>query len=538
MLVALFYVVAMRVGAYAQVSVVETIERRVTSGSDDAEEEAVSGNMYLTSSDLEMTYDYATQTVGMRFNWINIPQGANIINAYIQFQADNPMSVPTSLIIEGEAVDNALTFANGDWNISSRARTTAAVGWTPVPWPSRGAMGVAQRTSDISSVIEEIVNQGGWSSGNSLVIIVTGTGERVAESYEGYPARAPLLHVEYSMGPPSNQAPEVEAGSNQVIMLPTDSVLLDGTVMDDGLPEGSSVSVTWSHVGGTGTGDVSFGDETAIDTTASISPAYAGTYVLRLEASDTEETAFDELTITVTIEEIIIDNGDTGALSTGSWYVSGGPNPYGSNSLYANAAGATYTFEYPFLGTVMALDVYQWWTYYSNRCIDTKIEISDSIGLLDTLYINQRENISQWYYYDRYLFESFARVRIISEGGCTVNADAVSFVTAPLSDINCNGIDDDSDGIVDDDYVPNDTCGEGVCRTNNIPSSCVSGVETTCQPGIPTEATEVSCGDGLDNDCDGAIDALDTDCQECSPTDTQSCTTGLAGVCEPGTCSR
>jgi hypothetical protein len=35
---------------------------------------------------------------------------------------------------------------------------------------------------------------------DSLVIIVTGSGERVAESYNGDPDGAPLLHVEYSTG--------------------------------------------------------------------------------------------------------------------------------------------------------------------------------------------------------------------------------------------------------------------------------------------------------------------------------------------------
>jgi hypothetical protein len=39
-----------------------------------------------------------------------------------------------------------------------------------------------------------------------LVIIVTGTGERTAESYDGNPSAAPLLHVEYyyepTNGPP------------------------------------------------------------------------------------------------------------------------------------------------------------------------------------------------------------------------------------------------------------------------------------------------------------------------------------------------
>ena len=41
------------------------------------------------------------------------------------------------------------------------------------------------------------VNRPGWAGGNSLVILVTGSGERTAESFNGVAAAAPLLHVEY-----------------------------------------------------------------------------------------------------------------------------------------------------------------------------------------------------------------------------------------------------------------------------------------------------------------------------------------------------
>lgn len=55
-----------------------------------------------------------------------------------------------------------------------------------------------QRTPDLSSIVQEIMDRPGWSGGNSLVIIITGTGEWVAESYNGDPRGAPLLHVEYT----------------------------------------------------------------------------------------------------------------------------------------------------------------------------------------------------------------------------------------------------------------------------------------------------------------------------------------------------
>ena len=231
----------------------------------------------------------------MRFNGVTIPQGAMIINAYIQFQTDETTSVATSLTIEGEATDNAPTFTSDTRNISSRTRTGAAVAWVPVAWTTLDEAGPDQQTPDIASVIQEIVDRQGWSNGNSLVVIITGTGERVAESFDGVSAAAPLLHVEYITGNGTNQAPTVTAGPDQSITLPN-AATLDGTVSDDGLPNPPGVvTTTWSQISGPGT--VTFADATAVDTTASF--PVDGTYVLRLTADDSLLTAFDELTVTV-----------------------------------------------------------------------------------------------------------------------------------------------------------------------------------------------------------------------------------------------
>jgi len=100
-------------------------------------------------------------------------------------------------MIEGEAIGNAPAFTSASRNMSSRSRTALAVSWVPAPWPVVGAAGPDQGTPDISGVIQEIVDGGGWVSGNALVIIMTGSGKRVAESYDGDRGGAPLLHVEY-----------------------------------------------------------------------------------------------------------------------------------------------------------------------------------------------------------------------------------------------------------------------------------------------------------------------------------------------------
>jgi PKD repeat protein len=179
-------------------SILITVDIQAAAGSDDAEE-SESGSVNLNSSDLELVDESTNQTVGMRFNGVEIPQGAAIINAFIQFQVDEDSTGAVSLTIEAEANDNALTFTSGNANISSRPRTTASADWTPASWPIVGEAGVDQQTSDLASVIQEIVNRPGWTSGNSLVIIITGTGKRVAEAYNGNQAGAPILHVEYTL---------------------------------------------------------------------------------------------------------------------------------------------------------------------------------------------------------------------------------------------------------------------------------------------------------------------------------------------------
>ncbi len=117
--------------------------------------------------------------MGVRFPGLAIPPGATIVNAFVQFQVDEAASGATALTIEGEATDDAATFSASSGNISTRSRTTAAVGWAPAPWSTVGEAGLDQRTPNLAAVIQEIIG-GGWASGNALALIITGTGERVA----------------------------------------------------------------------------------------------------------------------------------------------------------------------------------------------------------------------------------------------------------------------------------------------------------------------------------------------------------------------
>ncbi len=101
-----------------------------------------------------------------------------------------------------------------------------------------------------------------------------------------------------NLGPTStatNAAPTVSAGADQRVRLPA-AALLEGTAVDDGRPNPPGfLTTTWSKVSGPGT--VSFDDAGAQDTRATFGAA--GTYVLRLSATDSALTTTDDVTVVV-----------------------------------------------------------------------------------------------------------------------------------------------------------------------------------------------------------------------------------------------
>jgi len=169
----------------------------VTQSEDDAEEK-IRGKMDLDSSDLDMMHTTSGDqvAVGIRFAKVLISGEAQIQKAYLQFTAEEKLKEPTDLTIHAELSVNAKSFTTADHNISSRKRTKASVRWSPEPWSVFGERSQKQRTPDLSTLIQEVVAQPGWRGGNALVLIITGSGNQDAFSFDGGGRRyAPMLHV-------------------------------------------------------------------------------------------------------------------------------------------------------------------------------------------------------------------------------------------------------------------------------------------------------------------------------------------------------
>lgn len=178
-----------------------TLEIPVSRASDDAEEEDT-GEVDISSSDLELVFDGSNQTVGIRFQGVQLPATANILNAYIQFTVDEDNADATSVVIKGESSANSATFEELDTNISSRSTTTGEVAWNDIPaWNTIGDNGPDQQTPDVSAIVAEVLQDANWIGYNPITFIITGTGERVAESFNGDAPSAPVLVIDYDLDP-------------------------------------------------------------------------------------------------------------------------------------------------------------------------------------------------------------------------------------------------------------------------------------------------------------------------------------------------
>jgi len=182
------------------------ISKKVRRDSDDAEQHA-DGSMVLNGSTFGIGYDDGQQQlVGMRFRNLDIPQGATILNAKLQFgNKENRWDTGFSLRIQGHDVDDAPTFSNSWNNIGNRITaangTTATVDWNnPASWTSNGY----KDSPDISSIIQEIIDRPGWVPNNELALIVyptTATSNnksRRAYTHESNSNRAPRLVIEWT----------------------------------------------------------------------------------------------------------------------------------------------------------------------------------------------------------------------------------------------------------------------------------------------------------------------------------------------------
>jgi len=129
--------------------------------------------------------------------------------------------------------------------------------------------------------------------------------------------------------------------------------------------------------------------------------------------------------LSCTQANITIDNTDSGFTTTGSWWQSSYPNPYGTNSLGSKVnqgSSATWT---PTISQAGNYQAYAWWTSGSLRASDARYTISHASGY-STVQANQLQNGGQWNYLGTFFFNAGTSGSVtLSDASNDPQADAV-----------------------------------------------------------------------------------------------------------------
>ncbi len=196
----------------------------------------VEGNTYNDLRQIGLSYllRYGVEvTSGFAFRDLDIPAGATIQDAYIQFTSivRSAGSGPAGSYDPSDGQDVTLTIAVEDSldpapipkrddgppfanNLSGRPLVTdATVDWDVPDWPDRSEAGEAQRTPDLSTLLQKLVDDDGWTQGDSDVMFIISnsddspqTGWRQVADYsetDGDPGEfAAVLHYSYTLAGP------------------------------------------------------------------------------------------------------------------------------------------------------------------------------------------------------------------------------------------------------------------------------------------------------------------------------------------------
>lgn len=115
----------------------------------------------------------ANMTTALRFNNLNIPPGSTINSAYITIYSSVNQSFNSTAWanIGAEQVDNASQLASYADHESRKSNVGTTVQWGP--HAGLGAANLPFQSADLATVVQQIINRGGWSAGNSIQFFVS-----------------------------------------------------------------------------------------------------------------------------------------------------------------------------------------------------------------------------------------------------------------------------------------------------------------------------------------------------------------------------
>lgn len=124
----------------------------------------------VDTSGIQITLNSQNWGAGIRFQNVDVAQGTQIDSATLTMYGSTACSAGCATDIYGVAADDTSAWASGN-KPSSQSKTTASVAFdsdgdfTP-------DMSYQTFTKDVTAIVQEILDRGGWASGNSMSFVI------------------------------------------------------------------------------------------------------------------------------------------------------------------------------------------------------------------------------------------------------------------------------------------------------------------------------------------------------------------------------
>lgn len=167
---------------------------QVSKNSNNAEER---DNGYQSTGS-ELTFKNTSNAyIGLRFSNINLPQGAVINHAHLEFTAyQNGTGSSANMLIEGVNQDDPDDFSPYPRYVLRDKPKTVSVEWANIePWYYKGLY----QSPAVTAIVQQIVNRAGWEPNNEMMFVLSnfGSSKRGGFTYQGKPSGAAKLIIEY-----------------------------------------------------------------------------------------------------------------------------------------------------------------------------------------------------------------------------------------------------------------------------------------------------------------------------------------------------
>ncbi len=168
----------------------------ISKNEDDAIER-VSGRMVLNGEKIKLGSKGGNKFAAFLFRNLALKNDSEIKKAHIQFTSasisrkEASLSISASMIKYGESITNKISY------LTDLNKTNMEVPWDVSKWKWWGLANSNQRTPNLSELFSEVIKMDSWKEKDSLIIIISGEGERVLRARDKGLSDAPKLLLEF-----------------------------------------------------------------------------------------------------------------------------------------------------------------------------------------------------------------------------------------------------------------------------------------------------------------------------------------------------